>query len=208
MLYHSGVSRGAELVLPGGFIGVDVFFVLSGYLITALLVVEWEQDGRISLPHFYARRALRLLPALSLLLLAYLAVGWWLTKGWQALLVNAGIVLFYAANWARALGRDLPILGHTWSLSIEEQFYLLWPPIVVVLLRLGLTRRGLAAVALGGALLAAAARVALGLAGASFQRLYNGLDTRADALLVGCFLGAVLVPGMRRWKGEGPAVLG
>ena len=116
------------LVYAGG-LGVDIFFVLSGYLITAILVSEFSATGQISLKKFYARRALRILPAVILLLLAlniFVTISQpsdqAATLRWDSL-----GALFYVANWLRAFGRDLGILGHLWSLSIEEQFYLLWP---------------------------------------------------------------------------------
>src|SRR6201993_2227809 len=122
-------------VYAGG-LGVDIFFVLSGYLITAILVSEFSADGRISLRKFYARRALRILPAVVLLLVA-LNIFVTITQPreqartleWDSL-----GALFYIANWLRAFGRDLGILGHLWSLSIAEQFYFFWPVTLAFLL--------------------------------------------------------------------------
>src|SRR5437764_8189485 len=125
--------------LAGGFIGVDVFFVLSGFLITALLLQEAEETRRISLRAFYIRRALRLLPALAVLLGALLLVP----RAFGMMRTDAALVstvsALYASNWVRAFGvLDLEVVSHTWSLSIEEQFYLLWPPVVSVAVALGL----------------------------------------------------------------------
>ena len=183
MLGHLG------LVYAGG-LGVDIFFVLSGYLITAILVSEFATTGGISLKKFYARRALRILPAVILLLLVLNVLvastqpsGQASTFRWDSL-----GALFYIANWLRAFGRDLGILGHLWSLSIEEQFYLLWPITLAFLLALKLSKQIL--IIIGFAVVVVNAdRIYLYHGIESFNRIYNGLDTRADALLVGCALG-------------------
>ena len=124
MAYHGGVS-----FMPGGFFGVDAFFVLSGYLITSLLLGEWRADGRISLPAFWARRARRLLPALIVLLLAVACyVRFFVPAGtYPDLRLDSLSSLFYFANWHfivsgenyfAATGPPSPLL-HTWTLSIE-----------------------------------------------------------------------------------------
>ncbi|HEX8557808.1 MAG TPA: acyltransferase [Pyrinomonadaceae bacterium] len=172
----------------GGFLGVDVFFTLSGFLITSLLLAEVERTGGVDFRAFYARRALRLFPALLALLvtfvIVYLAFDLWTPRDTFA---AALVVLGYASNWARALGWgvDLGPLDHTWSLSIEEQFYLLWPALFVALHRL-LRRPRLILSAL--ALLVAALCVyrACLFSDDAVLRLYNGFDTHADGLLVGC----------------------
>lgn len=174
--------------LKGGFIGVDVFFVLSGFLITSLLIKEWDRHGFIGLGHFYMRRALRLLPAVVLLLAVFLGVSWFVAEDFRKSALDAAIVLFYGANWARAMGRPMFALGHTWSLSIEEQFYLLWPLIFIVVMKVGLYRRVLAWGVLAAAVALAWVRIVLQRHGAPTERLYNGLDTHADPLLVGCSL--------------------
>jgi peptidoglycan/LPS O-acetylase OafA/YrhL len=169
-----------------GCLGVDVFFVLSGFLITCLLIEEWDEFGRVNLKHFYIRRALRLLPALAVLLLAFVLSGF-VTGSISANAKEALIALCYSTNWLRALSfNGSYYLAHTWSLSIEEQFYLLWPVILLWLLP-RLSRNSL----LGLVLLAVAAcwlwRIWLhAIAISSDARLYNGLDTRADSLLLGC----------------------
>ncbi|HEY0700376.1 MAG TPA: acyltransferase, partial [Micromonospora sp.] len=136
------VGHAAPGLLPGGFVGVDVFFVISGFLITGLLVEELDRTGRISLAGFYARRARRLLPAAALvglvsLLLAvlFLPKVRWADTGWDAV-----ASALYAMNWRLAeqavdyLAADnsASILQHYWSLAVEEQFYLLWPLLLVV----------------------------------------------------------------------------
>jgi Predicted acyltransferases len=137
MSYHIGLVR-------GGFLGVDMFFVLSGFLITTILTDEWARTGRISLRNFYMRRALRLLPALVALVVAcslatmIIARLYWPAEIFVpvlfAMIYASVAALFYIANWVVISGQTLWILSHTWSLSIEEQFYLLWPLCLLVLL--------------------------------------------------------------------------
>jgi peptidoglycan/LPS O-acetylase OafA/YrhL len=177
--------------LPGGFLGVDLFFVLSGFLITGLLSVEFARTKKISLRKFYMRRVLRLGPALFLYLLACLVV----TYHTQLIEITrqlklVGFALVYLTNWRMAFGWD-PSLDPTaiiWSLSIEEQFYLVWPVLFCVCLALKLRRRfittGLAMVILA----IMVHRYSLLNAGTGLTRLYYGTDTRADALLMGCLL--------------------
>jgi peptidoglycan/LPS O-acetylase OafA/YrhL len=199
MLTHAiyGLDR-----LQGGSIGVDVFFVLSGFLITYLLVREYDRNGqRLNFGKFYIRRALRLGPALLLLLLALSIVGWILFDAATARsnVIASLFTLFYAANWARAFQiHDMSWLGHAWSLSIEEQFYLLWPVLLLVMLRGVRSRKRIVYVICAGALLSWMIRLWMALNGVSINRLYNGLDTRADSLLVGCALGVVLASNLIR----------
>jgi peptidoglycan/LPS O-acetylase OafA/YrhL len=179
-----------NLVYAGG-LGVDIFFVLSGYLITAILVSEFSVNGRISLRKFYARRALRILPAVVLLLVVlniFVAIA---QLGEQARTLEWDSLgaLFYIANWLRAFGRDLGILGHLWSLSIEEQFYFFWPITLVFLLSRKLSAHQILLIVGLGVVLVNVDRIYLYHGIESFNRIYNGLDTRADALLVGCGLG-------------------
>ena len=122
----------------GGGVGVDIFFVLSGFLITSLLLEEWRRTQDISLRGFYIRRGLRLLPALFMLLLVLQAYALLRMRGdafWE-MEKAIGAVLGYFGNWVAALGLyDMRVLSHTWSLSIEEQFYFLWPIILLLMLR-------------------------------------------------------------------------
>jgi peptidoglycan/LPS O-acetylase OafA/YrhL len=118
----------------GGFIGVDLFFVLSGFLITTLLLEEVEATGRISLRDFYERRVRRLLPALLVLLIVYSVVE--AARGRSVLPAVAG--LFYFSNFSNFLHLTAwrtNALDHLWSLAEEEQFYLVWPPILILLVR-------------------------------------------------------------------------
>ncbi|WP_250002962.1 acyltransferase family protein [Actinoplanes sp. M2I2] len=200
LLFHGGVAA-----LGGGFLGVDAFFVLSGFLITSLLLAEHRRSGRIDLRAFWARRARRLLPALLVLLTVVLLVGRRLLAPEElpALRLDALAALAYVANWRMAdrgggyfaeTAAPSP-LQHTWSLGIEEQFYLLWPLIVVALLAL-LGRRFLLAACLTGAAASAMAAAVLGPAGP--DRAYYGTDTRAMALLIGAALAVVLSGGRVR----------
>lgn len=179
--------------LPGGFLGVDVFFVLSGFLITYLLVDEWERRGSISLKNFYARRALRLLPALLLWCAAFAAAAPFLSDRLaRAIYQGVALALSYVLNWVPALGFPwVSPLGIAWSLAIEEQFYLLWPPLLLLLLKRGARPRRLACGLALAVVFVCAYRALLWWSGATVPRVYYGTDTRADALLVGCALGVL-----------------
>src|SRR5436190_16230696 len=156
VLFHAGVS-----VLPGGFLGVDAFFVLSGYLITSLLLAEYAKRGRISLPGFWARRARRLLPALLVLLVVVAVIGRYVLPDTEIgpLRGDAIAALAYVANWRMIYrGSDYfaqnaapSLLQHTWSLGIEEQFYWLWPLLMLGLLMMA-KRRAVFAVCTAGIL--------------------------------------------------------
>jgi len=192
MAYHSGL-------LVGGWAGVDVFFTLSGFLITTLLLEEHAAAGRFSFTKFYARRALRLLPALFVL------VGFWGSvlvvqhpDFWVLTAIYIAAVLFYVANWAIIAGLPLGIFGHAWSLGIEEQFYMLWPPLLWFTIRWRRPDGALSAAVFIAAFATVAYRVAMATGGAnvSFSRLSGGLDTRADSLLIGCALGVAFVSGL------------
>lgn len=180
MLGHFGLPG-----WKGWYLGVDVFFVLSGFLITSLLVEEWETTGGIALGRFYARRALRLFPAIFILLL--------LTAPFVPRLWTLS-AFAYVANWPLALGYlGIGPISHLWSLGVEEQFYLLWPIALVGLLSLRAPRRAILAVVALLAAGSAALKIAMWHAPTSWVRLYHGSDTHADTLLVGCGLGLLLV---------------
>lgn len=172
-----------DALLPGGWAGVDVFFVLSGFLITSILQRELDQTGTINLMRFYLRRALRLTPALALLLIAAVIAGAFLHEFRRAV----GASLFaatYTMNWNRAFGWGPQwALGHTWSLAMEEQFYLLWPALLLLL-----PRKSQLPSALIFTIIIVAWRCHLAYAGADAERTYNGFDTHADALLIGCLI--------------------
>ncbi len=206
MLYHGGAP-----FLGGGYLTIDVFFVLSGFLITTLLLGEWAKRITIKLGQFWTRRARRLLPALLVMLLGVaIYVKVFAAPGEYAnLRLDSLSTLFYVANWhfifAGSNYFDLAAqkspLAHMWSLSIEEQFYIVWPPVVLVMLRIGNrlrpTRRlwPLLAVAVGGALASAVEMRLRFYGGASINRLYEGTDTRSQDILIG----AALAIGMAIW---------
>jgi peptidoglycan/LPS O-acetylase OafA/YrhL len=197
VLFHSGIH-----LVRGGLLGVDIFFVLSGYLITGLLLDEWRRTRTLSLRGFWERRARRLLPALFAVLAVVTLV--WQRAGSpddvQTVRGDALATLLYVANWHSVLAAHgyftlfaapSPLL-HTWSLAVEEQFYLVWPLVAwLVLTRLRSARVLVWAAALG-ACASAGAMVGLSLAGLGADRLYYGTDTRVQALLVG----AALVTGL------------
>ncbi|MBW8892184.1 MAG: acyltransferase [Burkholderiales bacterium] len=192
-------------ILVGGHIGVDIFFVISGFLITGLLVEEIDRDGRASLRDFYLRRFLRIMPALlgvSLFVVAALLAGSLVARRldlWGELR-NVLYALASIMNWARAAGwTGGGFLGHAWSLSVEEQFYLVWPLLLNATAG-RLDHRRYAMVLIGAMLALAAWRGFLAWDGASADRLYNGTDTRADGLLLGA---ALALSGVRRL----PAIL-
>ena len=184
--------------IAGGFLSVDLFFVLSGFLITSLLLQEFEATQTVSLKNFYLRRALRLGPALLLYLFVSLAVIYYLNPNeFRTELRLVGLALAYSTNWRMAFGWDhsLDPTAITWSLSIEEQFYLIWPMLLVLSLSFGAKRQKLA---LGLILIITVVllhRHELWSAGAEHSRLYYGTDTRADAPLMGCLVALVPV-----WK--------
>ncbi len=196
LAFHGGVGS-----VRGGFLGVDAFFVLSGFLITSLLLAEQARTGRIGLVAFWGRRIRRLLPALLLLLAVVVPASRWLLPPAEigALRTDALAALGYFANWRMTYrGGDYFVataaaspLQHTWSLGIEEQFYLLWPLIVVLLLVRA--RRALLAVALVGAA-ASTITAAILFDPAAPDRVYYGTDSRAAAPLIGCALAVLLGP--------------
>jgi peptidoglycan/LPS O-acetylase OafA/YrhL len=204
------VHTGAPFV-SGGFLSVDLFFVLSGFLITSVLLEEWEKRTTIRLGNFYVRRALRLLPGLAALLVVLGLLSLRFSPHEAAeLWREIAYTFFYAANWALAFDRmpAMGALGHAWTLAIEEQFYLAWPVLVLTMLRSGLTRRGLA-LATGAAIAAAAAhRLLLWHGGATMDRLFYGFDTRCDALLAGCLAGIVAGWPGRETSATAATVLG
>jgi peptidoglycan/LPS O-acetylase OafA/YrhL len=168
--------------LPGGFLGVDVFFALSGFLITRLLLNEHATQGRINLWRFYVRRSWRLAPALCLMLLLYVSIelAWHGVGQWKTLTLDALLALAYVTNWTRATGWHLPAdLGNTWSLAVEKQFYLLWPFILIGVLKSS-HRHGVRVILVGAMSLASMFwRLYLQDQGASDDRQYNGSDVRA-----------------------------
>ncbi len=205
-------------ILPGGFLGVDLFFVLSGFLITYLLVREREKFGSIRLGHFYLRRLLRLSPALWFLLIV-VGLGTAILGTRHELTVfrrTLPSLLFYFYNWRLALPPcpEVPrFVEHLWSLAIEDQFYLVWPVLLAGLLALRVRRRWVLALVLIAIVGAAFLRIAIApLPGAAngpvvIRRLYVGTDSRADSLFAGCFVGLLAGWGLGPKTTRGLAAL-
>ena len=186
--------------------GVGLFFALSGFLITSLLLGERARTGRIDLKAFYARRAARLLPALLLMLAIVVPVSLRFPHHGDTP-AQALAALFYVANWARFVGLvHGKVLGHCWSLSVEEHFYLVWPILLILAMRAGGRRRA-AQVALALTGTAVVLRLALLAHGSRLIRVEYGSDTRMDALLIGC-LAALVLDGRRPRLRRGAGYLG
>jgi peptidoglycan/LPS O-acetylase OafA/YrhL len=183
----------------GGAYGVDLFFVLSGFLITTLLLEERAGNGRISLATFYARRARRLVPALAALLGAYLIYNAILGRNALGTVADYGLyfgnIYFVVSHKADNTG-----LGHLWSLAEEEQFYLLWPCVLLVLARVRRPVYWLTALVLA----LVAYRFALVLHGAGMNRLYRAPDTHSEGLLLGATLAYLRQRGFvaGEWAGK------
>ncbi|MEV8392643.1 MULTISPECIES: acyltransferase [unclassified Streptomyces] len=200
-------------LLPGGALGVDVFFTISGFVITRLLLAEYARTGDVAMRSFYWRRWVRLVPALLAVCAVCAVLA--LTTGlpsfdapWVAIVLAATFLMnLVRAAQPGVYSSDTSLLSHSWSLSVEEQFYLVWPPVLVLLLR----RVGARTVLLCAAVLCLLPliwRVILWNPTAA-HRIYNGVDTRADQLLAGAVL-AILVArlhaddprlaALRRWS--------
>jgi peptidoglycan/LPS O-acetylase OafA/YrhL len=202
LAFHFGViidyPRG---LVPGGFVGVDVFFVLSGFLITSLLVANPTARERGAMTRFYGRRARRLLPALVVYLALEVAYARWMGLPPLANFKAVLGVLFYLSNWLQLYWKATPFvtgaLAHTWSLAIEEQFYLVWPAVLLfVLLRFARSRDVVFASLAVGVVYSACIRFVLWHAAAGGQAAaYMRTDARADGLLLGA-IGAF----MWRWE--------
>jgi peptidoglycan/LPS O-acetylase OafA/YrhL len=191
MLFH-GSALWSRIQVRGGFLGVDVFFVLSGFLITSLLLGEWNAKDRIDRRKFYARRVLRLLPALVLTIALGGVVTALVARPYPRPYVQSALMtLSYVANWFQA-SKTLAPLGHTWSLSIEEQYYLVWPTLLILALRRKNVRRErLAAVVLAGAIAMSVIRYLF------FATKHIGLAeastfSRPDGILIGTALAIAL----------------
>ncbi|MTA67981.1 MAG: acyltransferase family protein, partial [Actinobacteria bacterium] len=196
MLYHLGFSW-----IPGGFLGVDLFFVISGYVITRLLLDSIQRSGGLDLRGFYLARIRRLLPALVFMVFSTaLFISVWAPETVKRFVTDIPFVVSGSMNWAlvyrhqdyfEAIGRP-PLLQHTWSLAVESQFYLLWPLILLLVLKqFGKNKIPSAALAIAGfsgiALLVLSMRMDASNA-QSVSHVYFGTDTHS----IGLFLGAAL----------------
>jgi peptidoglycan/LPS O-acetylase OafA/YrhL len=172
-------------------LGVDIFFVLSGFLITGIINDEIDRTGTINLKRFFIRRALRLTPALWLLLCAAIVLIMIGSSNHSAAAWSVVYAATYLMNWCRALGWGNGwALAHTWSLAIEEQFYLVWPFLLLRFATFG-HRLKLTSLLL---FIAIGWRVYLINSGASSERIYNGFDTHADSLVIGSMLSMARLP--------------
>ena len=214
MGYHFGVGW-----LQGGFFSLDIFYVLSGYLITGLLVSEYRKRGRIKLSAFWLRRARRLLPALVIVLVVVsLLVRFVAAPGlYPDFRMSALSAFFYFSNWWQiaassnyfvVTGPASP-LTHTWSLAVEEQFYLIWPLVVLAVMHLSRNFirgiRVLLVLSVVGALASAMEMALLYHPAANTTRLYFGTDTHAQSILVGSVLACSMTIIQMRRGSEGMA---
>jgi peptidoglycan/LPS O-acetylase OafA/YrhL len=200
--YH--VSTGGWM--PGGFLGVDVFFVISGYLITALLLSEYRRAGHLDVLRFWLRRARRLLPAVAVMIAVTLIAAAIFTPGdISGLRGDAVASLFYVNNWHLVLSDQSyfqefarpSLFRHLWSLSVEEQFYLLWPLMFAAGMSLFGKRRLLIGV-LAGAVASTVLMIILFDPSGANDRIFYGTDTRAVGLLLGVALAMVWHPSRLR----------
>ena len=199
MMFHGGIPH-----MDGGFMGVDAFFVLSGFLITSLLIGEWRQTLTIRLGAFWARRARRLLPALLLMLLfvAFFAAIIVPKGTYGALRLDALSTLLYVSNWhfilinsnyfAENSATASPLL-HTWSLAVEEQFYLIWPLVVLGVLHFTRNLKVLFGLCVAAAIASAIWMYRVYDGGLNTNRAYLGTDTRSQCLFIGCAIAVGLV---------------
>ncbi|MFY0164448.1 acyltransferase family protein [Bacillus anthracis] len=195
ILYHINFNW-----MPGGFLGVTVFFVLSGYLITDILVMEWKRNKRIDLKKFWLSRARRLLPGMLVMLVITLA---WITIFHSSLLEkmrgDSLAALFYVSNWWYIYHKlsyfdnfnQISPLNHFWSLAVEEQFYVVWPFIISLGLYYIKKQSRMILLICLGAFASALAMAILYEPGVDPSRIYYGTDTRAFSLLIGAVLALV-----------------
>jgi len=177
IVYHAGFGS------VSGDLGVTAFFVLSGFLITWLLLKERDRAGTISLRSFYLRRSLRIFPAYFVFVVISFALDFLLGDPWD--LKSAISAVTYTINYRNAFFGHVGPIPHAWSLAVEEQFYLLWPVLLIALSRFDRLRSGLVAIILG--VCAWRSLLYLGF-GVPNYYVYNAFDTRFDSLAIGCLL--------------------
>jgi len=192
MAYHAEPQ-----LLTHGYVGVDLFFVISGFLITTLLIEEWDQNQKISFQRFYARRALRLFPALSVMLIAASVVMLLYPSVGQHFRSIAYAAL-YVMNWVMAFDLDQvsSTLYITWSLAIEEQFYLIWPCALYALLRWRLQTRSILSILVLLLIVVCIHKEILLFHGVAITRIAHASDSRADGLIIGCCVGLLASSGL------------
>ncbi|HEX5370384.1 MAG TPA: acyltransferase family protein [Dehalococcoidia bacterium] len=195
LIYHGRTSW-----LPGGYLGVEVFFVISGFIITRSLLNEWQDRGRINLGAFWLRRARRLLPAVFMVIAATMAYALAFQPDIVASLRSDALAaLLYVTNWHLIMGGQSyfdsfarpSMLRHLWSLAVEEQFYLIWPPILFVGLST-IRRWGVFGLVIGGVAASAIGVALIYTSSGDTTRIYYGTDTRAAGLLAGAALALLL----------------
>ncbi len=199
----TGIHRVDE-ALEGGFLGVNLFFVLSGFLITALLLDEEASNGRVAVGSFYARRALRLLPALFLLLTVHAVYAQLTDLDMHTELTTIRASLLYHLNWQTSVDllSTVPDLGHLWSLAVEEQFYLVWP--AVLILFLGVRRRASVVVAVVVTFITAIVVWRALLWESETRNVFTFIgrtDVQLDSLLVGVLFAVLWVRGLTPRRG-------
>lgn len=180
--------------LPGVEIVMEAFFVFSGYLITSLLIIEHERTGSISLPRFYLRRLRRLYPPLIALIAVIVILSILLGPKHPMGFTEAAVALTYTKDYYHFFDFAITLYntGHLWSLAVEEQFYLLWPPIFLLLMRRWGATRSTAVTLLGIALAVAMARAYVTYLGLGADYIYPVFHFRIDALLIGCAMAIAL----------------
>jgi peptidoglycan/LPS O-acetylase OafA/YrhL len=197
VIYHCGylTAGWGPRPFPGGFIGVDLFFALSGFLITTILLGQLQRRGRIDFGEFWTRRIRRLVPALVVAVIGVIAlVVLFNDKVSVEALRNSGIgSVLFVSNWQQASGWPYQFeLSHTWSLAVEAQFYLVWPLVIIAFAALRVPRKVFAGIVVASAVAVAVHRWRMWTGQAHFLALYVRTDTRADVILLGC-LGAMAV---------------
>lgn len=206
LLFHAGpflIPSVAPSLLPGGFLGVDLFFVLSGFLMTSIL-----RDPKRSFGRFYVRRVARIFPALYLLLAVNFVYATLTRTGWMAGSKMYGLIALGLGNWGAPLGVVLPFsLGQTWSLGLEEQLYLIWPLVVVLIVRDN--PRLMRFVCIAGIAGSLVFKLAMFHSGAPTEQIYLETPARLDDFLVGALVATVWQSGAGRehrrpFRGLGP----
>lgn len=199
IIFHSGLGW-----LPGGFLGVSVFFTLSGFLITSLLINECENTGRINLKNFWGRRLRRLAPASLAVIAGIIGLASWLSTTVEASRIKGDAIsaVLYFSNWrfiysghsyGELFASPSP-LQHLWSLSIEEQLYVLVPVVIAGLFAVGVRRRGIGLMLLSGVVASTVATLFTN----SHEHIYYGTHTRAAELLLGAALACLFGPQIER----------